>query len=543
MFCRACGSEIGDGEPFCGSCGSKTGSTQVSNAAQASHTRRPKTGMTTRPAYVIKALVGVFCLVGFGGWALVKYAGLFGPVSATNVNSRACAQAFLLAAKCGDEAKLTTMIAPSSFLGVNRSAEDGAKIILSDQQVCRATFLRMEEPLFLRKNISLAVMGDSSADGLKEFCLPVLRYKSDYKISPEHRDLGLNLAGRPIRTFSLELSELLRFASTMENDPRFLRSLLVGLAKEFAVEPMQGVTEEGVPARNARVRAFLEARDMMLYMNAGHADMDTVRALDQSMRNMAPIFSALQAEGEPSGDLMEEMLQSTRNLFSGAKSRASTERQIWLDEYLLWTLDSHLRKKGIDREFWSLLGRANHEESLIAAWNATTNYCRWRSWPSSLLWRQASLDQAWNPEMRASFLTEIELKQERKQTISVAEIKTIAMALQAYAADHGRYPTVNQGGLEADGLGMADTIDALKKFLVPDYIQRLPTADGWNHPYLYGATEDASSFMLMSLGSDGKMDQGSLPAGQVATSCYENDIIWEDRQFTRVPEGEQRICR
>lgn len=127
-----------------------------------------------------------------------------------------------------------------------------------------------------------------------------------------------------------------------------------------------------------------------------------------------------------------------------------------------------------------------------------------------------------------------------QQKRSVADIRTLGAALQAYYAEKNSYPPVNQSDTDTFGLG---TIDALQSFLVPDYIASLPKADGWGHPYLYGANKEASSFILMSLGSDGVQGDEGVPEEHVSTSCFQDDILWKDDAFLQEPEGKQRDCK
>jgi len=86
-------------------------------------------------------------------------------------------------------------------------------------------------------------------------------------------------------------------------------------------------------------------------------------------------------------------------------------------------------------------------------------------------------------------------------------------------------------------------IEALKGYLEPDYITPLPNADGWSHPYLYGANKDASSFILMSTGSDGEQGSEGVPEEYVTTNCYQDDILWKGSAFLQAPEGKQRNCK
>ncbi len=57
-----------------------------------------------------------------------------------------------------------------------------------------------------------------------------------------------------------------------------------------------------------------------------------------------------------------------------------------------------------------------------------------------------------------------------RQKRTMADIRTIGTAIEAYAVDHASYPSVTVGVLEA---GLATLIE-------PTYVKRAPRNDGWN---------------------------------------------------------------
>src|SRR3989441_9161008 len=62
--------------------------------------------------------------------------------------------------------------------------------------------------------------------------------------------------------------------------------------------------------------------------------------------------------------------------------------------------------------------------------------------------------------------------QRSKQKRTMADIRTVATASEAYATDKNRYPN-------------ATDMSSLETELVPTYIKVLPRTDGWNHPLKY----------------------------------------------------------
>ena len=112
-----------------------------------------------------------------------------------------------------------------------------------------------------------------------------------------------------------------------------------------------------------------------------------------------------------------------------------------------------------------------------------------------------------------------------KQRVTMADIQTIAMAVEKYAKENNSSPT-------------AADIGALKTVLEPVYIKSLPDIDGWHNAIVYqpGATSD-DGYTVRSNGRDGA--QESSPAGG-QTHDFDCDIILADGQFVQWPEGPQR---
>jgi len=163
-----------------------------------------------------------------------------------------------------------------------------------------------------------------------------------------------------------------------------------------------------------------------------------------------------------------------------------------------------------------------------------------------------------------------------RQKKSVSEVQSIGSALQAFSTDYGGYPPHSVVGDNSDPNAVLDNTvykDAANSpAFEPDYIQAIPTADGWSVPYHLGTGPDgttnnaqlgtpvAAHFCLASLGSD--MANGSnepntsgfpdmeqnwcknppVASGTLETHCYESDIVWGDSSFLQRPEGKQKHC-
>lgn len=107
---------------------------------------------------------------------------------------------------------------------------------------------------------------------------------------------------------------------------------------------------------------------------------------------------------------------------------------------------------------------------------------------------------------------------------TMADMRTIGVALGAFAVDNDHYPST-EGWVEVTAV--ADSIS-------PMYISRLPARDGWDNPYLYWS--DGSSFRLVSPGKDGVLDQQwDGPLESRTTTDVNADIVLGDGVFLVYP--------
>ncbi len=106
-----------------------------------------------------------------------------------------------------------------------------------------------------------------------------------------------------------------------------------------------------------------------------------------------------------------------------------------------------------------------------------------------------------------------------RQSSTVADMRTIGNALEHYAVDHLSYPT-DHG------------IETLRRDLVPDYVKKLPTRDGWGHPFVFEVDRQGSSYTLRSLGKDGTAQETDLTE---VTQDFAADIVLVDGVFVQKP--------
>ncbi len=127
-----------------------------------------------------------------------------------------------------------------------------------------------------------------------------------------------------------------------------------------------------------------------------------------------------------------------------------------------------------------------------------------------------------------NFLTAM---QRAKQKRTIADMRSIASAIEAYKTEHNSFPPGNDSS-------------ALEATLVPKYIKLVPRTDGWAHPWRYecwsaSGTETCDSYALGSPAKDGIFEADSLRSygPSTATRNFDCDIIFGNGAFVQYPEG------
>ena len=118
--------------------------------------------------------------------------------------------------------------------------------------------------------------------------------------------------------------------------------------------------------------------------------------------------------------------------------------------------------------------------------------------------------------------------QRAKQKRTLAEMRIIATALDAYAIDKKQFPAP----------------DTIEQSLVPTYVKTLPMKDGWDRPILYdcwssAATGGCDSYAIASGGRDGQFEFDSPDQydGRGATTNFDSDIVMINGRFVQYPQG------
>src|SRR5437763_259519 len=128
-------------------------------------------------------------------------------------------------------------------------------------------------------------------------------------------------------------------------------------------------------------------------------------------------------------------------------------------------------------------------------------------------------------------MTDVRQEQEMKRPWrhTMADMRTIATAVEAYATDYDEtYP--------------AGDYAALEKVLVPTYIKTMPEKDMWGHPYAYVVSDDHKHYRIVSGGADTNFEWDSLRIVADAKDAdvkyrdrLEDDLIYADGSFLQLP--------
>lgn len=122
--------------------------------------------------------------------------------------------------------------------------------------------------------------------------------------------------------------------------------------------------------------------------------------------------------------------------------------------------------------------------------------------------------------------------QKAKQKRTVADMRTIAVALESVRTDAGHYPAVN------DAAALSTAVSG------HGYIGN--GQDGWKRPLRYTCLQQedggCTSYELASGGRDGAFEHGpgEYPQESFDTTAYDSDIVMSDGMFSRWPSGQGR---
>ena len=124
-----------------------------------------------------------------------------------------------------------------------------------------------------------------------------------------------------------------------------------------------------------------------------------------------------------------------------------------------------------------------------------------------------------------------------RQRRSMSDMRGLATAVEAYAADLDRYPPASAFtlpvGLDLPTLNLVNA----STYLQPTYMKAVPLVDGWNSWFLYGTTASRTDYALSAAAQGG---EAQTTASFGPTTDFRDDIILVNGQFVQWPEGVQK---
>jgi type II secretory pathway pseudopilin PulG len=119
-----------------------------------------------------------------------------------------------------------------------------------------------------------------------------------------------------------------------------------------------------------------------------------------------------------------------------------------------------------------------------------------------------------------------------RQKRTMADMRTIAVAMESYAQDRGVYPSAN-------------SVDELRFALVPTYLRSLPAQDGWQQDLrvrVWQADRGSAgpdSYAIISAGKGGAFESEDLSQYRSGpTTNFSDDIVFANGSFFRSPAGQ-----
>ncbi|HEV3073762.1 MAG TPA: P-loop NTPase [Thermoanaerobaculia bacterium] len=134
--------------------------------------------------------------------------------------------------------------------------------------------------------------------------------------------------------------------------------------------------------------------------------------------------------------------------------------------------------------------------------------------------------------------------QKAKQKRTIADIRNIGTAMFSWVTDQAGAAAAGQSmkpGEMFDVTGTPEiTMANLDTVLLTQYVQSIPTLDGWKNPYEYrldvkNPLKGKNVMSIRSPGSDGKYEGNVYSMGGFDPTDYARDIVWADAFFVRFP--------
>ena len=125
--------------------------------------------------------------------------------------------------------------------------------------------------------------------------------------------------------------------------------------------------------------------------------------------------------------------------------------------------------------------------------------------------------------------------QRGKQKRTMADMRALATAIEAYHVDNGMFPTAACPGGVYTTPGSALNDNSFSS-LSPTYISTPPARDGWGNFLIYNVNNGQSQYNIISDGRNGAADATLCGT----TTDFNDDIVYSNGTFLQWPDGSQQ---
>lgn len=132
--------------------------------------------------------------------------------------------------------------------------------------------------------------------------------------------------------------------------------------------------------------------------------------------------------------------------------------------------------------------------------------------------------------------------QKAKQKRTVADVRNTGTAMFSWLTDQvgAAAAGASASDVALSSYGTAVGASALNSVLVPQYMQDVPSADGWKTPYEFflktASPLDAQVMAIRSAGRNKTFSGASYSVTSFDPTDYDQDIVWADGFFVRWPQ-------
>ncbi|HEY0511186.1 MAG TPA: prepilin-type N-terminal cleavage/methylation domain-containing protein [Thermoanaerobaculia bacterium] len=131
--------------------------------------------------------------------------------------------------------------------------------------------------------------------------------------------------------------------------------------------------------------------------------------------------------------------------------------------------------------------------------------------------------------------------QKAKQKRTVADMRNAGTAMFSWLTDQVGAAAAGASATQVDlGTYTASDATTVSSVLVPQYLQAVPTKDGWKKDFFYWLeTTNVLQQHVMAIASGGR--DASTPSGSYTVTGfdptdYDQDLVWADGFFVRWPQ-------